>query len=91
MGKALIRNGNFFCPNCGVEESFNLPIEVDEFVKNGNAFDKAHENCEKTFTEPKADKSNSVKHRALWWIANGEIGASSRPCGIVLWETKVSP
>ena len=73
-----IRNGNLFCANCGGEYRMQYPMPVSESAKKMKAFDELHQDCEKTWVEPSADQSAGVKEKAMWWIANGETGLSSK-------------
>jgi hypothetical protein len=73
-----IRNQKLFCLNCGAEYSLNFPISPKDFSKKTKAFDTLHKDCKKTWQEPQADQSKSLQERALWWIANGETGSSSK-------------
>ncbi len=72
-----IRNGNLFCTHCGEEHELNMPIPVDDMSRKIKAFDILHKNCLKTWTETVADQSQSIKDKAMWWLANGERGLSS--------------
>lgn len=81
MGKVnhtTIRNEKLFCLNCGGQHHINLPIAVTELNKKIKAFNQLHHDCDKTWTEPNADQTLSVKDRANWWIVNGETGLSSK-------------
>jgi len=73
-----IRNNNLFCLNCGGEHRIIYPIGIDEMGIKVRQFNDLHGDCKKTWTEPGADMSSGVKERAMWWIANGETGSSSK-------------
>ena len=75
-----IRNGNLFCENCGTEHILNMPIAISEMTKKTDLFTELHDDCLKTWTEPKLDPDNkkSIQEKANWWIANGEHGMSSK-------------
>jgi hypothetical protein len=73
-----IRNGKLFCLNCGGEFELQMPIRVEMMTGIINTFDKLHENCKPTWKEPEADQTQGVKEKAMWWIANGEVGMSSK-------------
>jgi len=64
--------------NCGGEHSIPFPIPIDEMTKKIDAFNQLHDDCKKTWTEPQANQTETVHQRALWWIANGEVGQSSK-------------
>lgn len=78
MANTTIRNGKLFCLNCGGEFIINYSISIDEMSKKIKAFNELHDNCKKTWTEPKVDESKDVEQKALWWLANGEVGESSK-------------
>ena len=78
MEHTTFRNGKLFCLNCGGEFNLLYPIPVDQMTKKIEAFNLLHKDCEKTWTEPVADQSKNVKEKAMWWIANGETGMSSK-------------
>lgn len=76
-----IRNQNLFCLNCGGEYKLQYPLPIsgmDSFSSKIDQFNKLHKNCKPTWVEPKADQSKDVKEKAMWWIANGETGMSSK-------------
>lgn len=74
----VFRNQCLFCLHCGGKEELKLPIGIDEMNKKIKEFNSVHGKCEKTWTEPNANMDDSVHERALWWIANGEVGMSSK-------------
>jgi hypothetical protein len=78
MEHITFRNGKLFCLNCGGEFNLPYPILVDEMTKKIEAFNLLHNDCEKTWTEPVADQSKNAKEKGMWWIANGEVGMSSK-------------
>lgn len=71
------RNGNLFCTHCGGSKTPKMPISIENMVKEIAAFNKAHSNCEKTWTEPKADMKLNETQRIQWWLKYGERGTSS--------------
>ena len=73
-----IRNEKLFCTCCGGEFALNYPIAIDEYSKKLKQFDELHKDCKQTWVEPKADQSENVKEKAMWWIANGHVGRSSK-------------
>lgn len=73
-----IRNEKLFCLNCGGEFALQYPVPVDEMSKKMKAFHGLHKDCKQTWTEPVSDQSKDVKEKAMWWIANGHVGMSSR-------------
>jgi len=74
----LIRNQQLFCTNCGGSHALNFPLGIDEMNKKIEAFNDLHGDCEKTWEEPKADQSKTVRERAIWWFSKGEVGLSSK-------------
>jgi len=73
-----IRNEKLFCTCCGAEYALSYPIEIEAMTEKTNAFTVLHKDCKQTYIEPVADQSNSVKEKAMWWIANGHVGMSSK-------------
>lgn len=73
-----IRNEKLFCTNCGSEFVLKFPIKVTEMTKKTEAFEELHKDCEQTWVEPVADQSKDVTEKAMWWIANGHVGMSSK-------------
>jgi hypothetical protein len=78
MEHTTFRNGKLFCLNCGGEFNLILPMPVTEMTKKIDAFNLLHKDCVKTWVEPIVDQSKEVKEKAMWWIANGQIGMSSK-------------
>lgn len=74
----IIRNEKLFCTCCGSEHALKFPIALDVLNEKIKAFEKLHEDCEQTWIEPEADQSKDVKEKAMWWMANGETGLSSK-------------
>lgn len=73
-----IRNEKLFCTHCGAEHPLIFPHEVKEMTKKINAFNVLHKDCKKTWEEPKVDQSKNIEQKAMWWIANGHVGLSSK-------------
>lgn len=73
-----IRNEKLFCTKCGGEFALIYPIAVNDVTKKINAFGELHKHCKQTWEEPISDQSKDVKEKAMWWIANGEHGMSSK-------------
>lgn len=73
-----IRNQKLFCQNCGGEHQIPFPIGIGEMTKKIEAFNELHFDCPKTWVEPEADQSKNIQEKAMWWIANGETGLSSK-------------
>lgn len=71
------RNENLFCYNCGQKHILDMPMPISDLTKKIDAFNILHENCKKTWSEPVADMTKSVKERADWWKENGSVGSSS--------------
>lgn len=72
------RNSNLFCTNCGGEFIVKYPVAVADMLKKSEAFTLLHSDCLPTWIEPKVDQSKDVTEKAMWWIANGETGMSSK-------------
>jgi len=79
-----IRNGNFFCFNCGGEFILNLPMDVKTFIKKQKAFDILHKNCKPTWKQPEVDQNKSIEEKMQFWLKEGERGASSETMFTVL-------
>ncbi len=58
-------------------------------TKKIEAFNELHKECKKTWIEPKSDQSKNVKEKAMWWIANGHIGMSSKTMWLCLMGEKI--
>ncbi len=72
------RNNNLFCFNCGASFDMQLPQSVTFAAAVMKEFDKAHTHCEKTWTVPQPDMSQTLAQRIMWWYkGNGERGTSS--------------
>lgn len=89
--KTTIRNQNLFCLNCGSEYVLNYPIPVDDMRKKMKAFNVLHKECKKTWIEPQVDQNKDVMQKAMWWIANGEKGSSSKTMWNCLMGNKGFP
>lgn len=81
-GNSGFRNGELFCFNCGSSQALPLPLDVRLAAEWMKGFAKVHEDCEKTWVEPKADPAldyseTAIKQNAYWWLRNGERGMSS--------------
>lgn len=72
------RNQNLFCSNCGGSFTIKFPIGIAEMNEKIKSFNLLHIDCEKTWEEPKANQSKDAKEKAMWWIANGSVGMSSK-------------
>lgn len=74
----VMRNGKPFCENCGGTYDLRLPMPAETLPKVLNAFIALHKFCtEKTWVEPVADQSGTVRDKALFWLTNGRRGISS--------------
>lgn len=73
-----IRNEKLLCLNCGGEFKLNYPMPAQSFSDKLESFNTLHSECEKTWNEPEADQSQKASEKALWWIANGHVGMSSK-------------
>ena len=78
MEHIIFKNQNLLCTNCGSTYQMKMPIAVSEYSKKVQAFNDLHSDCEKTWEEPKVNQSESEKEKAMWWIANGFVGLSSK-------------
>jgi len=74
----IIRNEKLFCTCCGGEFALNYPVEINDYSKKLKHFDELHKDCKQTWVEPKANQSTTAHQKAMWWIANGHIGNSSK-------------
>lgn len=72
------RNNSLFCLNCGGKFPLPFPIPVDLMTGKIEAFNALHKDCKPVWREPDADHGTDVKARAMWWIANGHVGQSSK-------------
>jgi hypothetical protein len=73
-----IRNGKLFCLNCGGSHDLQFPMVPDQLSRKTKAFNQLHGDCPPTWKEPEADQSQGVREKAMWWIANGYVGMSSK-------------
>lgn len=76
-----IRNQKLLCLNCGGEYAlqFPMPIQgVGSMTVKIDSFNQLHADCKPTWKEPEADQSKGINEKALWWIANGHVGMSSK-------------
>jgi hypothetical protein len=73
-----IRNDSLFCLCCGGSYNLNYPISVDTMLEKTKAFTTLHEDCKQTWVEPTVNPNGTLQERALWWIANGHAGTSSK-------------
>lgn len=73
-----IRNQKLFCLNCGGEFALKFPLGTSEMTNKMKSFDELHKDCEPTWVEPIADQSKDIEQKAMWWIANGHVGMSSK-------------
>jgi hypothetical protein len=73
----VMRNGGFFCSNCGDTHKIAMPIAIQMFTASSDAFIKLHKDCIKTWVEPTPDPSQSEDSKAKFWLRHGERGASS--------------
>lgn len=81
INHTTLRNNKLLCLNCGGDYPLVFPLPVsgmDSLDMKIGYFNKLHADCKPTWTEPEADQSQSVKEKAMWWIANGHIGNSSK-------------
>jgi len=74
----IIRNQKLFCTNCGGKFTLKFPIAMSKINNKSKLFTELHNDCEKTYVEPKADQSKDIELKALWWITNGNVGMSSK-------------
>lgn len=76
--ETTIRNEKLFCLNCGGEFALILPLLIKEMIKKTDSFNELHKDCKKTWYEPKVDQNKDIHDKAMFWIANGEQGMSSK-------------
>lgn len=56
-----------------------MPVSgMDSLDMKISYFNKLHADCKPTWAEPEADQSQGIKEKAMWWIANGFVGNSSK-------------
>lgn len=92
MSHTEFRNDKLFCTHCGGEYKIKYPLPGLEFTKKIEAFDSLqekieafdslHADCLPVWKEPEVDQSQAAKEKAMWWIANGRVGLSSK----TMWE-----
>lgn len=78
MKHIKLKNQGIICENCGVKYDFKFPISTSDYSKKLQAFSDLHEDCEKTWIEPKVNQDDSAREKALWWLTNGFVGMSSK-------------
>lgn len=83
------RNEKLFCLNCGGEFALKLPIAITEMTNKIKLFDDLHKDCELTWQEPEADQSKNAEQKAMWWIANGHVGMSSKTMWLYFMNQKI--
>ena len=71
------RNGKLFCFNCGGSYEIKEPIPVPIFTGIMKGFEEMHNDCEKTWEEPKINSKLDIEQKISWWWNNGERGMSS--------------
>ena len=78
MNHIALRNQNLFCENCGGKYELKNPMLFFNYSDKLKAFSELHNDCEKTWTEPEVNQEESAREKAVWWIANGHVGMSSK-------------
>ena len=73
-----IRNNKLFCLNCGGSFDLVYPMNANVFNAKVKAFNSLHKDCKQTWTEPQVDQAKSIQEKAVFWMANGETGMSSK-------------
>lgn len=73
-----IKNGKLFCNNCGGEYSLIMPIVISEMYQKFDAFNALHKDCLKTWAQAIVDQNKSIEQKAMFWLVNGNVGASSK-------------
>ena len=86
-----IKNRQLFCLNCGGSYQLHFPILIPELTAKTEAFDLLHKDCPQTYVEPVVDQSKAVRDKAMWWMANGFVGMSSRTMWNCLMGNKDFP
>lgn len=74
----VIRNQNLFCTCCGGEHPLAFPLAITAYTEKSRAFETLHKDCPQTWIEPAVDQSQTTQEKAMWWIANGHVGMSSK-------------
>lgn len=74
----MYKNSNLFCSCCGSEFKIKYPINPNELHKKVKSFTELHNDCEPTYIEPKPETNSSAKEKAIFWLANGHTGLSSK-------------
>lgn len=85
------RNESLFCLNCGGEHKLIYPIAIPEMTKKVEAFNELHKDCKPTWKEPQVNQEKSTYEKAMFWIANGETGMSSKTMWNCLLGNKKFP
>ena len=86
-----LRNEKLFCDKCGGEFALHLPIPITEMVEKTELFEQLHKNCKQTWTEPIVNQDKSTREKAMFWIANGEHGMSSKTMWNCFMDNKKYP
>ena len=81
-----IRNEKLFCLNCGGDFELNYPIAITDASEKMKLFDLLHKECKPTWKEPVFKQNQDVKRRAIWWLANGRVGMSSKTIWLCFME-----
>lgn len=74
----VLRGESLFCLNCGWSHKLIYPILADEFSKKTEQFNALHWDCPKTYVEPTVDQDKWLYEKAARWLANWELGMSSK-------------
>lgn len=74
----VMKNGGFFCSNCGEKYIPNLPAPVNMFTGMADSFIAAHRHCLKTWTAPVAVLPMNVDAQIEFWLEYGDTGISSK-------------
>lgn len=91
MEHTTIRNEKLLCLKCGNEFTLKFPMPFQDMTKKIEAFNELHKDCEQTWVEPEVDQSQDVTEKAMWWIANGHVGLSSKTMWNCLMGNKDFP
>lgn len=89
VNHTTIRNNKLFCTHCGGEYAIVYPIQPEDLSKKIDAFNKLHADCPPTWKEPVVDQEKSAQEKALWWIANGHVGMSSKTMWLAFMGQKI--
>jgi len=86
-----IRNEKLFCDKCGKFEVIKYPIAIPDLISQTDKFEELHEYCRQIWIEPVASLVGTIREKAMWWIANGQHGMSSKTMWNCFMDNKKFP